>query len=60
MQFKLSPQGNGRENMGLLNNTWQYSTIHKTACKVIDEQTLWDFGIVLKYIEKQYQIYYWR
>jgi len=24
-----------------MNNTWKYSTIHKCACKVVDEQTLW-------------------
>ena len=24
-----------------MNNTWKYSTIHKSACKVVDEQTLW-------------------
>jgi len=24
-----------------MNNTWKYSTIHKSVCKVVDEQTLW-------------------
>lgn len=24
-----------------MNALWQYSTIHKSACKVIEEQTLW-------------------
>lgn len=24
-----------------MNNVWKYSTIHKSACKVVDEQTLW-------------------
>lgn len=24
-----------------MNNTWKYSTIHNSACKIIDEQTLW-------------------
>lgn len=24
-----------------MNNTWKYSTIHKSACKIIDEQTMW-------------------
>lgn len=22
-------------------DNWKYSTIHKSACKVVDEQTLW-------------------
>jgi len=24
-----------------MNNTWKYSTIYKSTCKVVDEQTLW-------------------
>jgi hypothetical protein len=24
-----------------MNSVWQYSTVHNSACKVIEEQTLW-------------------
>ena len=24
-----------------MNNTWKYSTIYKSVCKIVDEQTLW-------------------
>ena len=41
----MPPKSNELQGTESLNsevsNIWQYSTIHKSACKVIEEQTLW-------------------
>ena len=34
-------------------NTWQYSTIHNTPCKVIEEQTLWGQSVCRVWLPNQ-------
>ena len=36
-----------------MQNTWQYSTIHNSACKVIEEQTLWGQAVCRIWLPNQ-------
>lgn len=34
-------------------NIWQYSTVHNSACKVIEEQTLWGQTVCCVWLPNQ-------
>ncbi len=36
-----------------MNSLWQYSTVHNSACKIIEKQTLWDQTVCLVWLPNQ-------